>query len=235
MNEFIEAFGKTNFIIIVSAIVIILFALFLILILEKLQGKRKTNIDFLDELENADDFYDGDIVYEKEFTKEDAKEKINDAAKKLVEKPEVIEHTNFEDEQEEESIISYDELVKNSDKIDQSNNKLLEEEKDLPITLDELLNKKEEVSKKLNDLIEEKETLKKKKIVPEVPNLFDEDDSKFKNSDVISPVFGVYKEKFDKVDDKYKKESEELEALEIEIRKTEDFLLELKAMKNKLD
>jgi hypothetical protein len=225
MNEFIESFGKTNFIIIISAIVIILFTLFLIVILEKLQGNKKNSIDFLDEL-RKDGYPDDEVFYvEDDTTEEEAKLKINDAAKKLVGKPEVIDHTSFEDEQEEESIISYDELVKNSDKIDESNAKVLEEENTIPITLDELLSKKSVVEEKLSDLKEEKELMEFKKEIPKLPEIPEfENSDKFENSKVISPVFGIYKESYANIDKKYEKEAEDLKALETEIGKTEDFL-----------
>ncbi|MDD5979852.1 MAG: hypothetical protein PUC23_01915, partial [bacterium] len=58
---------------------------------------------------------------------------------------------------------------------------------------------------------------------------------KFKNSEVISPVFGI------KRDVIYKKEYNELgetiniKELDMEIKKTEEFLKELKKLKSKLD
>ena len=182
-----------------------------------------------------------DVVYveNEEKQKEDAKKAIEEAAKKMVyeEKPDLIGPTFFERVQEEKSIISYNELINTDLNIDEENEKVLADEGNEPITIDELLYKGESIEE-----IEPQEiiipTIGKEQLV-EDNNIFlnepAEETKKFKSSDVISPVFGV------KRDIIYKKEYNELgetiniKELEVEIKKTEDFLKELKKLKDKLD
>lgn len=193
------------------------------------------------------------IVYEKEKTPNEAKKAIEEAAKKLVyeEEQEIIGPTSFEKMQEETSIISYDELVHKNIDFDASNEKVLEDDGHEPITLDELYSFKEQHEK------EEQETNTKESTEPfkiksidetSLDNLEDvnedkeemvyytnSESKKFKNSDVISPVFGI------KRDVIYKKEYNELgetidiKELDLEIKKTEEFLKELKKLKDRLD
>ena len=164
---------------------------------------------------------------------ETAKEKLEEVTRRLIDEDEslsLIDHTHFEEEQEEKSIISYDELVKASHDIDQKNDKLLEDEGEAAITLEELYNKYAEEQ----NVIEEETSSKEIKTTNPV---FEEEPRKFKNSDVISPVFGVYtgKEK-PKVEVLKDIDKEVGQAdLEDEIKRTEDFLHELKRLKSKLD
>ena len=139
----------------------------------------------------------------------------------------LIEHTNFENEQEEDSIISYEELVHASQDIDQKNDRLLKDEDEAAITIEELYKKHENIQNEIKDA----------DIKVNNP-VFEEEHKTFKNSEVISPVFGLYSGKI-----KEKKEDvlEEINKtvspkdLEDEIERTEEFLEELKRLKNKLD
>lgn len=203
--------------------------------------------------EQSSDISKERIVYEKEKTPNEAKKAIEEAAKKLVyeEEQEIIGPTSFEKMQEETSIISYDELVHKNIDFDASNEKVLEDDGHEPITLDELYSFKEQQEK------EEQESSQKETSEPFKIKSIDEtsldvkedvnedkeemvyytnsESKKFKNSDVISPVFGI------KRDVIYKKEYNELgetidiKALDLEIKKTEEFLKELKKLKDRLD
>ena len=95
----------------------------------------------------------------------------------------MIDHTNFENEQEEKSIISYEELIRASHDIDQKNDKLLEDEGEAAITIEELYKKHQEEQSIQDgiDAVNEK--------VQVTNPVFEEEPKKFKNSDVISPVF----------------------------------------------
>ena len=218
MNEFINDLGYNNLMIIIAIIVAIVIALIIIFIIEKVQRNRNS-FDVIEKYEPSSNVY-----YKDNVTEEEAKKKLDDAYEKLSNEEELITHTNFENEQEEKSVISYDELIKVSNDIDERNDLLLMDEGTEPITIEELYKRHlEEQESENNDKLDN-------------PVFIDEEPKKFKNSEVISPVFGVYK---NVVKTKYTDEELEktvnLEDLEVEIRKTEDFLRELKKLKNKLD
>ena len=218
MNEFIYDLGYNNLMIIIAIIVAIIIALVIIFIIEKVQ-KKKQDLDIIENYEPTSNVY-----YKKQVTEEEAKKKLDDAYEKLSNDEELITHTNFENEQEEKSVISYDELIRVSNDIDERNDLLLKDEGTEPITLEELYKKH----------LENQESESENKL--DNPIFIDEEPKKFKNSEVISPVFGVYK---NVVKTKYSDEELEktvnLDDLEAEIRKTEEFLKELKKLKNKLD
>ncbi len=307
MSEFINEFGKENFIVILVVVIVILIALAILLIIEKRgankrraliqnqinnyekkkeeenrvtlkmpYSKRTEAVEKLGELERynrptrpepeelerynrptrpepeeleryskptrleqeeepvevLENEYEEErpeIVYVKEENPEEkAKEKLEEVTKKLVTESSPIEHTEFEVQQEEKSIISYEELLKASQDIDLKNDMLLEDEGEAAITIEELYKKHVEE--------EDKENLK-----PAVSNpIFEEaEDKKFKNSEVLSPVFGIYSGKVKQEDNKEMlkemNQSIEMKDLESEIEKTQDFLDELRRLKDKLD
>ena len=92
-----------------------------------------------------------------------------------------------------------------------------------PITLDELY------KKNIDDLIEKQE----EKINSFNKEQLNEEPKKFKNSSVISPVFGI------KSDNEYKKleayKRSDVRNIEDEIKKTEEFLSELKKLKERIE
>lgn len=267
MREFIDEFGKDNFMIIFWVIVVVVAALIIIILVEKIQARSKLKNTINREIENCDrlkndkvktesyklenevsinndyDDYDiledevpvkEEIVYVKaEPTKEEAKEKLEEVTKKLIEDDNnLIDHTYFETEQEEKSIISYEELLRASHDIDEKNDRLLEDEGEAAITLDELYMKHLDEQDKL-----EEESLKGK---VSNPVFVHDDEKKFKNSEVISPVFGFYSGKVkQEIDNEEFLETFDSEDkpkdIEAEIEKTEEFLSELKRLKNKLD
>ena len=159
-------------------------------------------------------------------TEEDAKKELEEAAKKLVyeEKSDLIGPTFFEKVQEEKSIISYDELLKANLDPDELDNYRVEDEGNEPITLDELY------KKNIDDLIEKQE--EKINNFNKVQEL-KEEPKRFKNSSVISPVFGI------KSDNEYKKietyKNTNVKNIEDEIKKTEEFLSELKKLKERIE
>lgn len=198
------------------------------------------------------------IIYKEEETPKEAKKAIEEAAKKLVyeEQSDIVTPTFFEKMQEENSIISYDELMSKNLDFDLSNEQVLEDDGNEPITIDELYKFHEKDDKEDTDLdkldVSKDEKSYKINAIDEdsVIDSFkdsskDDDDKmvyyvnseskKFKNSQVISPVFGV------KRDVIYKKEYNELgetidiKELDMEIKKTEEFLKQLKRLKDKLD
>ena len=248
MSEFIEGFGKQNFLIIAIVVGVIILSLITIIVIEKInnkkakrkeikrqikdyeqevnQEKKASEIPVFVEQETKqeevleDTLKPGEVVYvEKEPTQEEAKEKLEEVTRKLIEEQEPIEHTEFENEQEEKSIISYEELLNVSKNTDYENSKVLSDEDEAAITIDELYKKYDESSQET---------------VPPKQN-----ETSFKNSEVISPVFGVYnqeKKQETKKENMFKNSDElGMKNLEDEIAKTQDFLEELKRLRNKLD
>lgn len=239
MEEFINSFGRNNLIIVASVIFAIVLSLVVIVLIEKIKNKRNDELDYCDDEVLKDE--KETIVYEEEKTKEkeeeDAKKTLENITKKLVEREEnennnLIDKTTFEIEQEERSVISYDELLKVSHDIDEVNDALLKDEGTEPITIEELYKKHLEETtpeEKLDNPVFEEEA---KEIVKEE---YKEEPKKFKNSEIISPVFGIYNAKKSKQNDDYLEKTMDLEDLEMEIKKTEEFLSELKELKNRLN
>mgnify|MGYP004658102641 FL=1 len=227
-----------------------------ILKIKELENIEKTDkVDKVDKNVPAEEEH---IIYKEEETPKEAKKAIEEAAKKLVyeEQSDIVTPTFFEKMQEENSIISYDELMSKNLDFDLSNEQVLEDDGNEPITIDELYKFHEKDDKEDTDLdkLDVSKDEKSYKI-----NAIDEDSvidsfkdsskdddekmvyyvnsesKKFKNSQVISPVFGV------KRDVIYKKEYNELgetidiKELDMEIKKTEEFLKQLKRLKDKLD
>lgn len=259
MKDFVNIMGKDNIFIICSIIVVIILALLVIVIIEKASSKKyklKQQVELPSYKENKiyDDSKDNNDIYKSEVineednvnntvndvkpieqevvyvankpTEEDAKKELEEAAKKLVyeEKNDLIGPTFFEKVQEEKSIISYDELLKANLDPDELDNYRVEDEGNEPITLDELY------KKNIDDLIEKQE--EKINNFNKVQEL-KEEPKRFKNSSVISPVFGI------KSDNEYKKietyKNTNVKNIEDEIKKTEEFLSELKKLKERIE
>ena len=186
-----------------------------------------------EELELLEDIPEEEEVYYAplEPSVEEAKEKLEEVTKRLIDdEPNLVDHTHFEMEQEEKSIISYEELVKASHDIDEKNDRVLRDEDEAAITIEELYKKHQQEQSIIDgiDAVNEK---------AKVSNpVFEEEPKKFKNSEVISPVFGIYSGKV-KQKDVLKEIDKDIKPkdLEDEIQRTEDFLTELKKLKNKLD
>lgn len=259
MKDFVNIMGKDNIFIICSIIAVIIVALLVIIIIEKVSArkyrlKRQVELPSYKENKIYDDSKDNNDICKSEVineednvnntvndvkpieqevvyvankpTEEDAKKELEEAAKKLVyeEKSDLIGPTFFEKVQEEKSIISYDELLKANLDPDELDNYRVEDEGNEPITLDELY------KKNIDDLIEKQE--EKINNFNKVQEL-KEEPKRFKNSSVISPVFGI------KSDNEYKKietyKNTNVRNIEDEIKKTEEFLSELKKLKERIE
>ena len=162
-----------------------------------------------------------ETIYEKEKEEEEKKEEAKQELERLEktlqeEKEERIGPTDFEIEQERTAIINYEELKKAAGTIEVRDEKLLQDEGNEPISIDDLYRR---------------ENIKKEEIKPVIEEIKVE--KKFKNSEVLSPVFGVTKEHKDLVNDV--RHSEVMKAVDLEIAKTEKFLKELKELREKLN
>lgn len=169
-------------------------------------------------------FEEEEIYQEPEIEKTQAQidiEEITKALKKAQEEETRVDpYAKFEEEQEQNAIISYDELQRKFDQLYDENEKIQYIDDDnLPIDIDELYKKNEEVLQPKKMVLEDMKTVK---TVPESTG-------KFKSSPVISPVYGIQKE----TKKQYSQTS--INEIDEEIRKTNEFLKNLKELKKKLD
>ena len=177
---------------------------------------------------------DTGTINTKEINDELAKleEQILDAptSREIEEKEEVKEESFadkaslYEQLEEENAIISYDELLKATKfgYTDEEMNNYVDEE-DAIISLDEF----ENLYKEVNKLAKEDSKVDFSKLDMNKK----EEEKKFKNSEIISPVYGTHKEE----ELKPVISDEDIIKLNDEIKKTNDFLNTLKELKKNLD
>ena len=258
--------------------------------IEKEEEKTKTYE--IDEKEN--------LVYAPiELNKEEAREVLDRLAIELAQKEEKeeqlvedeknIELTNFEREQEENAIISLDELMEKGKELYNQNEMVgYDDEGDEPITIEQLQERWQKEKEVINQIqveekLEEIEQVKEESniiepvhaeeptinttiIVPErieieeenkekvikkvefpsiLPNRKEAYESKFENSPIISPVYGIERKKFEE-EEKLHPELIQAGSLELEntanyekfdeeIKKTNEFIAALKELQKKLD
>ena len=167
-----------------------------------------------------------------EENKREVEEMLMKMQKDLEATPEDVV-TNFENEQEENSIISYQELLKSVKEKKESEIKVT------PVKIEE---DKIEIKEFDNEDTVRIETIK-------------ESDKKCKNTDIISPIFGKQDNKikyptvpklkreekeetislFDSLDIDYEEKIVDTKKLEAEIKKNDDFLKALKEFRKNLD
>ena len=172
-----------------------------------------------------------DIYIESDLEKTQAQirvEEITEALKKaqVEEQIEEDKYAKFEEEQEKNAIISYNELKKSFDKLYSENEKIQYiDDDEIPINIDELyqLSKKQEKKETLEDTIKrineisapKKEEYQQKETVTT---------STFKSSPLISPVYGIQKPPV-----------ETKTTVDKDIQNANQFLQSLKELKNNLD
>ena len=204
-----------------------------------------------------------DIVYAPiELNQEEAREELERLTKELeiraeIERQQVLDESNnikpgepeltkFEIEQEENAIISLDELMERANDIYQNNEVVqYEDEGNEPITLDDLKARWEQEQAKINAITSEEE--KKEEVVVEVkpeekevkqvvfPTM--ERITKFENSPIISPVYGIERKEEDIISNTELEleNTADYEKFDEEIRKTNEFIATLKELQKKLD
>lgn len=182
-----------------------------------------------------------------ELLKAELAEKEKEEAKKILEKDiptkdEIIDE--FESNQEENAIISLDEFNKISDRVYEENEEIqYKDEGNEPISIQELealYNTKEikTVSDEFIDIAPKENTLKTDDIKIEVkepilkPAINKEVTTKFKNSPIISPVFGL--DSNDNVSNIEVENTANLDKLSEEIKKTTEVLNTLKELRKNL-
>lgn len=213
LENFIQNIGNSNLI-----VLFILLGSVIIITLITFSSEKKNN----KKLEKYQPKYiENEETIEKIKEQEKAKEQLEELTISLQNPKEEIERsTDFEKEQEKTAIINYEELKKASINVDNRDKKLLEDEGNEPISIEDLYRRDLELKRAKLDLDEQLQEIEMRDY--KTP-------SKFKNSEVLSPVFGI---------NRYAKSLQESEfktKVEIEIAKTERFLKELKELRNKLD
>lgn len=175
-----------------------------------------------------------------------AKEELHKITEELREQEEKIEEvvensslTNYEVEQEENAIISLEELLKKSKEMYEANEVTqYKDEGDEPISITEL---EERVGREaspvtepfvISNVVTEEEVEETTKVVetkvePEV--------KRFKSSPIISPIYGIEKPVAEVNSDIELENTANYEKLDAEIKKTNEFLMTLKELQSKLD
>lgn len=193
------------------------------------------------------------IKYKDEvYTESEAKaelERITEELKKLEneEKEENIELTKFETEQEENAIISLDELIAKGKTITEQNEVTqYQDDGNEPISIKELEERyrkeKEQVEVlEVEEPKEEKTKLSiddflsaKEKVTP-LKEAYSEKKNTYHPSPIISPIYGIEEEPVKKNTTLELENTANYDKFDEEIRKTNEFLSKLKELQQKLD
>ena len=193
------------------------------------------------------------IKYKDEvYTESEAKaelERITEELKKLEteDKSENIELTKFETEQEENAIISLDELIAKGKTITEQNEVTqYQDDGNEPISIQELEERyrkeKEQVEVlEVEEPKEEKPKLSiddflsaKEKVTP-LKEAYSEKKSTYHPSPIISPIYGIEEEPVKKNTTLELENTANYDKFDEEIRKTNEFLSKLKELQQKLD
>ena len=193
------------------------------------------------------------IKYKDEvYTESEAKaelERITEELKKLEteDKSENIELTKFETEQEENAIISLDELIAKGKTITEQNEVTqYQDDGNEPISIKELEERyrreKEQVEVlEVKEPKEEKPKLSiddflsaKEKVTP-LKEAYSEKKSTYHPSPIISPIYGIEEEPVKKSTTLELENTANYDKFDEEIRKTNEFLSKLKELQQKLD
>lgn len=197
------------------------------------------------------------IKYKDEvYTEIEAKkelERITEELKKLESenKTDNIELTKFETEQEENAIISLDELLaKGKDLTEQNETTQYQDDGNEPISIEELEKRYKQEKEQVEVLTKEenkpKETENNKvsiddflgaKIKPVESSSKEvyKEKSTFHTSPVISPIYGIEEEHINKNTTLELENTANLKKFDDEVRKTNEFLSKLKELQQKLD
>ena len=194
------------------------------------------------------------IKYKDEvYTESEAKaelERITEELKKLEneEKEENIELTKFETEQEENAIISLDELIAKGKTITEQNEVTqYQDDGNEPISIQELEEryKREKEQVEILEVEEEPKEEKpklsiddflsaKEKVTP-LKEAYSEKKSTYHPSPIISPIYGIEEEPVKKNTTLELENTANYDKFDEEIRKTNEFLSKLKELQQKLD
>ena len=169
-------------------------------------------------------------------------QEVLEKAKEELEKNETenIDLTIYEQEQEDNAIISLEELVKKGKEI-YENNELRDYSEDItaPISLNELEKKVGKTASSITDTFIIENVVSEEEVMEELePTIIEnkevvEVEKKFKSSPFISPIFGIEKEMTPKEIEL--ENTANYDKLDAEIKKTNEFLMTLKELQKNLD
>lgn len=179
-------------------------------------------------------------------------QKLTEALEQAAEETKNIELTVFEEEQEQNAIISLDELLtKGKTMYENHEFDSLEDEGNEPISLQDLelhMNKRKETIlevTKEEEAVEEPviiEPVQEKMVLDEFNNIKIEEPKptyqehkKFQSSPVISPVYGIEKKPVTEATEIALENTANYDKLDEEIKKTNEFLMTLKELQKNLD
>lgn len=167
------------------------------------------------------------LILEEEKKKEEIVEPV-------IENEKNIELTAYEKGQEAEAIISLDELLsKGKELYDANEVTQYEDEGNEPISIQDLEKKMDK--NKVETISLDKEE-KVDEIKQEIKNVGDiRIEPKFKSSPIISPIYGIEKINNDNINDIELENTANYDKLDQEIKKTNEFLMTLKELQNKLE
>ena len=159
--------------------------------------------------------------------------------------------TNYEEQQEATAIISLEELVKKSKEMYEANELTqYKDEGNEPISIKELETKVGKETTKIEDTFvienvvpqEELQEVKEEEPVLRQVTIEDlntakevnkvEEDKKFRSSPIISPIYGIREEETKNIE---LENTADYDKLDAEIKKTNEFLMTLKELQQKLD
>ncbi len=173
------------------------------------------------------------LILEEEKKKEEVLEPV-------IENEKNIELTAYEKGQEAGAIISLDELLsKGRELYDANEVTQYEDEGNEPISIQDLekkMNKNKVETISLTQEEKEIENIKQNEIKQENNNIGDiRIEPKFKSSPIISPIYGIEKINNDNINDLELENTANYDKLDQEIKKTNEFLMTLKELQNKLE
>lgn len=177
--------------------------------------------------------------------------RLTETLEKAEEEVKNIDLTAFEEEQEQNAIISLDELMSRNKALYESGElEKIDDEGNEPISLQDLEMRMKEAQKEEPSIVAIEGAPEPKQMVIDdfqtvaVSNIdtpkveekpIYQEHKKFKNSPVISPVFGIEKPVVNNSSDIELENTANYEKLDEEIRKTNEFLMTLKELQKKLD
>lgn len=221
--------------------------------IEDIYSEVKEKVESIEDITNNS--IEENLIYtDIEPNKEEAIEELKKATENLIKNAENknsdsnnIELTRFEAEQEENAIISMDELMKKSNELYEKNEVTqYADEGNEPISLQDLelrmnnikneISAIEENNKIVNDNIDtivESPYEDISKVRVDNSNKIYRDDIVFKSSPIISPIFGI--ENTTSSNDIMLENTANYDKFDEEIKKTNEFIVTLKELQEKLD
>lgn len=220
------------------------------LVLDSMLGVKE-EIQIVDENKESHSELQYTDIEPKQWEAQAELQKLTEALEQAAEETKNIELTVFEEEQEQNAIISLDELLTKGKAMYENHEfDSLEDEGNEPISLQDLelhMNKRKETTtlELEKEVVEEPviiEPVQEKMVLDEFNNIKIEEPKptyqehkKFQSSPVISPVYGIEKKPVTEATEIALENTANYDKLDEEIKKTNEFLMTLKELQKNLD